>query len=270
MFLQAIVLGIVEGITEFLPISSTGHLILVNHIINFEGRFAEMFDIVIQLGAILSVIVYFRNRLYPLNPHHTRDEQKAIWSLWSKAIIGVLPALVIGAALGSKIKEYLFNTTVVSAALIIGGIILIFIERRKKTATITSVAALTYKTAIAIGLIQCLAMIPGTSRSAATIIGAMLLGASRATAVEYSFFLAIPTMVAASGYSLLKHGTALTVMQWQVLAVGFIVSFLVAWAIIAFLMNFIRKHDFQLFGYYRIVLGIIIIAVMYIHGISVH
>jgi undecaprenyl-diphosphatase len=270
MFLQAIVLGIVEGITEFLPISSTGHLILVNHIINFEGKFAEMFDIVIQLGAILSVIVYFWNRLYPFNSRKTPDEQKAIWSLWSKAIAGVIPALVIGAALEHKIKEYLFNPTVVSVALIIGGILLIFIERRKKTASITSIASLTYKTAIAIGFIQCLAMIPGTSRSAATIIGAMLLGASRATAVEFSFFLAIPTMVAASGYSLLKHGASLTGTEWQVLAVGFIVSFLVAWAIIAFLMNYIRKHDFQLFGYYRIVLGIIIIAIIYAHGISVH
>jgi len=272
MFIQALVLGIVEGMTEFLPISSTGHLILVNHFINFEGDFdfAEMFDIVIQLGAILSVIVYFWHRLYPLTPHITKDEQKAVWSLWSKAIVGVLPALVIGAALEHKIKEYLFNSTVVSAALVIGGIILIIIERRKKEASITSVASLTYKTAIAIGFIQCLAMIPGTSRSAATIIGAMLLGASRATAVEYSFFLAIPTMIAASGYSLLKHGTSLTCTQWQVLAVGFIVSFFVAWAVIAFLMNYIRKHDFKLFGYYRIVLGVIIIAFMYIHGISVH
>jgi len=270
MFLQAIILGIVEGITEFLPISSTGHLILVNQAINFTGDFAEMFDIVIQLGAILSVIVYFWKRLYPLNPGLTGDEQKAVWSLWSKAIVGVLPALIIGAALEHKIKEYLFNPPVVAGALIIGGIILIIIESRKKQASITSVASLSYKTVIAIGFIQCLAMIPGTSRSAATIIGAMLLGASRATAVEYSFFLAIPTMVAASGYSLLKHGTSLSCTQWQVLAVGFFVSFLVAWGVIAFLMNFIRKHDFKLFGYYRIILGVLIVAFMYMHGFSIH
>ncbi|MGB7566233.1 MAG: undecaprenyl-diphosphate phosphatase [Chitinivibrionales bacterium] len=265
IFVQAVILGIVEGITEFLPISSTGHLIIVNRFIDFGGEFAEMFDIVIQLGAILSVIVYFWNRLIPWGASKLPDQKKEVWMIWRKTIVGVLPALAIGAVLEHKLKEYFFHPSVVSAMLVIGGILLIFIESRKKTATFSSVAAMTYKTALAIGFIQCLAMIPGTSRSAATIIGAMLLGASRGTAVEFSFFLAIPTMIAASAYSLLKHGSSMTVSQMETLAIGFVVSFLVAWAVVAFLMNFIRKHDFKIFGYYRIALGVLIIGLIYFH-----
>ena len=265
IFVQALILGIVEGITEFLPISSTGHLIIVNRFIDFGGEFAEMFDIVIQLGAILSVIVYFWNRLFPWGAGKSIDQKKEVWMLWSKAIVGVLPALAIGAVFEHKIKEYLFHPSVVSTTLVVGGIFLIFIESRKKTPLFSSVSAMTYKTALAIGLIQCLAMIPGTSRSAATIIGAMLLGASRATAVEFSFFLAIPTMIAASGYSLLKHGASMTLVQGETLAIGFVVSFLVAWAVVAFLMNFIRKHDFKIFGYYRIALGALIIGLISFH-----
>lgn len=268
IFIQAIILGVVEGVTEFLPISSTGHLIIVNRFINFGGEFAETFDIVIQLGAIVSVIVYFRDRVIPWGAAKPLDKRKEVWMMWSKAVVGVLPALAIGAVLEHKIKEYLFHPSVVSATLIIGGVLLIFIESRKKTASVSSVSAMTYTTALAIGFIQCLAMIPGTSRSAATIIGAMLLGCSRGTAVEFSFFLAIPTMIAASGYSLLKHGASMTLVQGETLAIGFVVSFLVAWAIVAFLMNFIRKHDFKIFGYYRIALGALIIGLMYFHLFS--
>ena len=171
----------------------------------------------------------------------------------------MIPAILIGGTVGKKIQEHLFNTHVVSVALIVGGIILIIVESRRKTVTIENVAQLSFKMAIAIGFIQCLAMIPGTSRSAATIIGAMLLGASRTTAAEFSFFLAIPTMFAASAYSLMKHGASMNSTEWSALSVGFIVSFFVAWAVIALLMNYIRKNDFKPFGYYRIILGLLLI-----------
>lgn len=202
-FLSALILGIVEGITEFLPISSTGHLIIVNQFVGFTEQFANMFNVVIQLGAILSVVVYFRKRLIPSGRIRSAENQR-IFALWKKTIAGVIPALAIGFLLGDYIEERLFNTTVVALALIVGGIILLYIENRRPLNRITSVEHLTYKTAVLIGFIQCLAMIPGTSRSAATIIGAMLLGASRVVAAEFSFFLAIPTMAAASGYTLLK------------------------------------------------------------------
>ena len=262
LLINAAIMGVVEGITEFLPISSTGHLIIVDQYLKFEKPFSEMFEVVIQLGAILSVIVYFRNRLNPFV--HGQEKKKEVVDLWKKTIAGVIPALLIGGTLGKKISENLFNPVVVASALIIGGIILIIIESYKKKETISNVAEITYGIAIAIGLKQCLAMIPGTSRSAATIIGAMLLGASRNTAAEFSFFLAIPTMIAASAYSLMKHSASLSSLEWQALAVGFIVSFIVAWAVIAFLMNYIRKNDFKPLGYYRIALGILVL-ILFLH-----
>jgi undecaprenyl-diphosphatase len=257
--LKAAVLGIVEGLTEFLPVSSTGHLIIANEFIRFTGSFAKMFDVVIQLGAILSVVVYFWNKLYPFSRNKSEQEKKATWDIWKKTLVGVLPALIIGAILGKHIEDKLFNPITVALALVIGGIVLIFVERRNKQSQVNSFAQLNYKTVFLIGLIQCLAMIPGTSRSAATIIGAMLLGTSRVVAAEFSFFLAIPTMCAASAYSLLKTGLTLTSVQLQVLLVGFIVSFLVAWLVIAGFMKYITKKDFQPFGYYRILVGIIIL-----------
>jgi undecaprenyl-diphosphatase len=263
LIFKSIILGIVEGITEFLPISSTGHLIVVNRFINFTGNFATMFDITIQLGAILSVVVYFWNRLYPFSATNGSEHKKEVWDTWKKTIVGVLPALLIGGTLGHKVEERLFNPLVVAGALFVGGLVLIVIENRKRSDTITAVAALTYPTVIAIGFIQCLAMIPGTSRSAATIIGAMLLGASRPVAAEFSFFLAIPTMVAASAYSLFKHGATVSSAEWLALAVGFAVSFLVAWSVIAVFMKYIRKHNFKPFGYYRIILAVIIVIVLY-------
>ena len=257
-------MGIVEGLTEFLPVSSTGHLILVNEFVDFTGSFAKMFDIIIQLGAILSVVVYFWHKLFPFGSGKTLKERAETWDIWKKTIVGVLPAILIGAALGKQIEEKLFNPVTVALALLIGGIILILIERGKTQGKITSIAQLSYKTAFFIGLIQCLAMIPGTSRSAATIIGAMLLGASRVVAAEYSFFLAIPTLFAASAYSLVKTGFNLNAGQIQLLAIGFIVSFLVAWLVIAGFMRFISKRDFKAFGYYRIVLGVLIILYFFI------
>jgi undecaprenyl-diphosphatase len=266
LIVKSIILGIVEGITEFLPISSTGHLIIVNRFINFTGTFATMFDIVIQLGAILSVIVYFWSRLYPFSAAKSSADKKEVWATWKKTVVGVVPALVIGGTLGHKVEEHLFNPLVVAGALFIGGIFLIVIEKRKRTDAIIAVAALTYPICLAIGLIQCLAMIPGTSRSAATIIGAMLLGASRPVAAEFSFFLAIPTMIAASAYSLFKHGAAVSSSEWFALAIGFVVSFLVAWSVIALFMKYIRRHDFKPFGYYRICLAVIIIILLYAGG----
>lgn len=262
-YLIAIILGIVEGFTEFLPISSTGHLVLVNELISFSKNFTLLFDIVIQLGAILAVLVYFWKKLWPF----TKDQNnnKEILNTWYKTIVGVLPAVVLGALLGGIIEEKLFNPWTVAIALLIGGLVILYIERRSVEPKITSISNLSYKTAFFIGLVQCLSMIPGTSRAGATIIGAMIFGASRFVATEFSFFLAIPTMVAASAYSLFKYRTLLNVSQLFILSIGFVVSFIVALAVIKFLINYVQKHNFKIFGWYRIILGIIIIAYFLIH-----
>ena len=257
-YISAIILGIVEGVTEFLPISSTGHLILVNEFISFGKKFNDLFDIVIQLGAILAVLVYFWKKLWPFTKDPVKNKETL--AIWYKTIIGVLPAIVLGALFAGKIEEKLFNPWTVAIALLIGGIIILIIEKRQSNPTITSIGALTYKTALLIGLVQCLAMIPGTSRSAATIIGAMIFGASRLVATEFSFYLAIPTMIAASGYSLLKYHAILGTSQIFVLLTGFVVSFVVALAVIKFFIGYVQKHDFKFFGYYRIILGIAVIA----------
>jgi len=263
--IKAAILGVVEGITEFLPISSTGHLIIVNQWIAFDANFTKLFDIVIQLGAILSVVVFFWNRLWPFGKD--KEKNKEVWSVWFKTIVGVLPAIVIGAILASKIEEKFFNPPTVAVMLIVGGEVLIWIESRKTgpapvkrgLAPFSSVKEMSYRTAIYIGFFQCIAMIPGTSRSAATIIGAMLLGASRVVAAEFSFFLAIPTMVAASAYSLLKYKSHITGAETAILAVGFIVSFVVALAVIKFFMKYIQTHSFKNFGIYRIALGALVL-----------
>ena len=259
LFIKAIILGIVEGVTEFLPVSSTGHLIIVNRFIDFTGKFATMFDIVIQLGAILSVMVYFKNRLFPIEKSIDQLRKMHIVGVWKKTIAGVSPAIVIGGAFGGFVEEKLFNPTVVAIALVVGGVVLIIVETMKKKVRFATVNDMPYRIAVAIGFFQCIAMAPGTSRSAATIIGAMLLGMSRLAAAEFSFFLAIPTMLAASAYSLLKSSLALTMTEWAVLLVGFIVSFLTAWAVIAGFMRYIQSHDFKPFGYYRVALGIIVL-----------
>jgi undecaprenyl-diphosphatase len=257
-YLIATILGIVEGFTEFLPISSTGHLILVNQFASFSKNFTLLFDIVIQLGAILAVLVYFWKKLWPFT--EDQNKNKEVLNIWYKTIVGVLPAVVLGALLGGLIEEKLFNPWTVAIALLIGGLIILYIERRKAEPKVTSINSLTYKTAFLIGLVQCLSMIPGTSRAGATIIGAMIFGASRFVATEFSFFLAIPTMVAASAYSLFKYRALLDINQLFVLSIGFIVSFIVALAVIKFLINYVQKNNFKIFGYYRIILGIIIIA----------
>ena len=256
--IKAAILGVVEGLTEFLPISSTGHLILVNQFVSFSKQFTLLFDIVIQLGAILAVVVYFFKRLWPFS--NDKIKNKEIWAIWFKTLVGVLPAIIFGALFASKIEEKFFNPWVVAIALLVGGMIIVIVERLQKNPKITSINNLSFKTAFYIGLVQCLSLIPGTSRSAATIIGAIIFGASRVVATEFSFFLAIPTMVAASAYSLFKYRALLSTNNFFVLSVGFVVSFFVALAAINFLMSYIQKHDFKFFGYYRIILGILIIA----------
>jgi len=257
LFLKAIILAIVEGVTEFLPISSTGHLIIVNRWVSFGENLTKVFDIVIQLGAILAVVVFFWPRLWPFS--NNKESNLAVWNLWKKTLLGVIPAIILGALLGQVIEEKLFNPTIVALALMIGGLLLIWAEKRNKPPSILTVDNISYKVAFYIGLIQCLAMIPGTSRSAATIIGAMLLGASRLAAAEFSFFLAIPTMVAASGYSLLKHRALLSFSDWAILLVGFVAAFLVAYLVVRVFFKYIQKNNFIPFGYYRIALGVLVL-----------
>ncbi|MCX6741399.1 MAG: undecaprenyl-diphosphate phosphatase [Candidatus Parcubacteria bacterium] len=256
--IKAIVLGVVEGLTEFLPISSTGHLILVNQWINFSPSFTTMFDIVIQLGAILAVIVYFWPRLWPFSKDSAH--RQATLKIWGKTIVGVIPAIILGALLGKMIENKLFNPWVVAIMLLIGGVIILYVEEKHLQARFNSIHELPLQTAFLIGLIQCLSMIPGTSRAAATIIGAMILGASRSAAVEFSFFLAIPTMIAATGYSLLKHPTAMTHAELIILLTGFIAAFVVALSAIKFLLNYIKQYNLKPFGYYRIALGALILV----------
>jgi len=261
VYLKALFLATVEGFTEFLPISSTGHLIIAEHLVQLtdDTAFNNAFMIVIQLPAILSVVVYFWKDLWPWGK--APEDRPRVFGLWFKAVVAFMPAAAIGPFLDDTIDAYLFAPVPVAAALVFWGIVLIGIERRGTTPRIHDVHDFTFKLALAIGVFQCLAMVPGTSRSAATIIGAMLLGAARPAAAEFSFFLAIPTMLAATSYKLLKTGVGFTGEQWAILAVGSVASFFVAWASIAFLMNYIRKHDFQLFGYYRIALGVVVLLV---------
>ena len=264
-YLKAILLAVVEGLTEFLPISSTGHLILVEEFLELgdDPEFARAFMIIIQLPAIFSVVLYFWRDLWPGG---TPEERNAKLVLWRKIILAFVPAAVVGLLLAEIIEDHFMAPLPVAAALFVGGVVLIFIERRPRTARILSHGDLTVRTALFIGCFQCLALFPGVSRSAATIIGAMLLGCSRGVAAEFSFFLAIPTMCAATGYTLLKMllrgDGGWTATQWGLLATGSAVSFLVAYASIAFLMGYIRKHSFQVFGYYRIVLAIAVAIVL--------
>lgn len=262
---KAIILGIVEGVTEFLPISSTGHLILVNQFLSFNGSFTQLFDVVIQFGAILAVATYFWSRLFPF--HGTKDTQNVAIQLWKRIIVAVIPALILGAFLGDFIEEILFNPVVVGIALVIGGVIFLVVDTKGNSPRINAVQEISFGTAFGIGLVQCLALIPGTSRAAATIIGAIFLGASRVVAVEFSFFLAIPTMIAASVYSFLKHGTSLAGSEYAILLVGFLVSFLTALTVTKFLLQYIQSHNFKAFGYYRIALGALVLFAFFLTSI---
>lgn len=267
--LKVIVLGIVEGVTEWLPISSTGHLIIVNEFLKLKASdaFVEMFNVVIQLGAILAVIVLYFKRLWPIDKK--KDSKGLEWNkdkliLWAKILVACVPAGIIGILFDDKIDEIFYNPYVVSVTLIIYGVafILIEIRNRNKEFKITDVKAMTFKTALIIGLFQVLALIPGTSRSGATIVGAMLIGTSRTAAAEFTFFLAIPVMAGASLVKILKFvsdGTGFTQNELYMLLIGMLVAYLVSMLVIKFLMSYIRKHDFKPFGVYRIILGIAVL-----------
>lgn len=266
--LKAVLFGIVEGVTEWLPISSTGHLILLNEFINLDmsDAFRSMFDVVIQLGAILAVIVLFFHKLNPFSPSKTQEEKHQTWSLWFKVVAAIIPSGVVGVLFDDWMDEHLHNGIVVAIALIVYGVAFLWVERRttgKRMRRIETVDDINYKTALAIGLFQCLSLVPGTSRSGSTILGAILVGVSRPAGAEFSFFMAIPTMLGASaikGLKFILSGVQATGMEIAVLIVGCIVSFLVSLLVIRGLMEYVRKHSFSAFGVYRIVLGVIVLA----------
>ena len=266
--LKAILFGIVEGITEWLPVSSTGHIILLDEFIALQGsdEFKSMFDVVIQLGAILAVIVLFFHKLNPFALNKSIGEKKQTWNLWFKVIAAIIPSGVVGVLFDDWMDANLHNGIVVSIALILYGIAFILVERRntgKHLKVIGDVHAIDYKTALLIGAFQCLSLIPGTSRSGSTILGAILLGVGRSAGAEVSFFMAIPTMVGASGIKLLKFvmsGVGITGQEIVSLAVGCVVSFIVSLLVIKGLMEYVRKHSFSAFGVYRIILGAVVLA----------
>ena len=264
--LKAILFGIVEGITEWLPISSTGHLILLDEFVKLKvtPEFYEMFQVVIQLGAIGAVLVLFFHKLNPFSPKKDRAQKKRTWDLWFKVVAAVIPSAVIGLLLDDWMDAHLYNFVVVAIALIVYGVAFIFVERKNKgkAPAIKNTTEIDYRTAILIGCFQCLSLIPGTSRSGSTILGGILLGVSRATASEFSFFLAIPTMLGASALKLLKYlmeGMIPSGMEIAILLVGCVVSFLVSLFVIRSLMEYVRKHNFSAFGVYRIVLGALVL-----------
>ena len=265
--LKIIVLGIVEGFTEWLPISSTGHMILVDEIIhlNQPEAFKEVFRVVIQLGAILAVVIMYFNRLNPFSRQKTSRQRDATWALWIKIVVACVPAAVLGLLLDDWMEAHLFNAYVVAAMLIIYGVLFILVENSRRFANpdLQKVGQIPIQTAFYIGMFQVLSLVPGTSRSGATILGAMILGCSRGAAAEFSFFLGIPVMFGASFLKLVKYfldGTSFTGPQIFYTVFGMLIAFLVSVYSIKFLMNYVRKNDFKFFGYYRIILGVIVLA----------
>lgn len=278
--IKSIILGIIEGITEWLPISSTGHLILADEFIRLDmsEEFMEMFNVVIQLGAILAVVVIFWKKLWPFTLDKTKGYsyitkgggliKKDIMDMWFKVIVAMLPAAVIGIPFDDVLDKYLHNYIVVSAALIVYGVLFIVIERRNraKTPKYNGISQISYQIAFAIGIFQALSLVPGTSRSGSTILGAIIIGVSRVAAAEFSFYLAVPVMFGASLIKLLKFGFSFTGAEAAVLAVGMITAFAVSLAAIKFLMGYVRRHDFSAFGWYRIVLGAAVLGYFLIFG----
>lgn len=264
--LKAILFGIVEGITEWLPISSTGHMILLDEFVTLDvtPEFLEMFLVVIQLGAILAVVVLFWNKIFPFNFHKEKGPflVKEIWSMWFKIVVACIPAAIIGILFDDIFNELFYNYVTVAIALIVFGILFLVVEKanKNKSAKINSLGEITYTTAMLIGVFQLIAAVfPGTSRSGATIVGALMIGVSRTVAAEFTFFLAIPVMFGASLLKLVKYGFAFSGNELVLLAAGMVVAFVVSVAVIRFLMDFIKKHDFKVFGYYRILLGMIVL-----------
>jgi undecaprenyl-diphosphatase len=261
--LKAILFGIVEGLTEWLPISSTGHLILVENFVHMDvtAKFMEMFRVVIQFGAIMAVLVLYFHRLNPFSSKKTQSEQNETFSLWGKVIVALIPLVPI-LPFNNKIDAMFYNYKTVALMLIIYGILFILVENRNKNRvpSVCGISQIDYRTALIIGVFQALAVIPGTSRSGATILGAILIGLSRETAAEFTFFLAIPTMLGASLVKLWKFGSVYTSQEAVVLLTGVLVSFLVSIFTIRFLVGYVKKHNFKPFGYYRIALGIVVLG----------
>lgn len=264
--LKTIFLGIVEGFTEWIPVSSTGHMLLVDEFIKLDvsKEFMEMFLVVIQLGAIMAVIVLFWNKMFPFQ---FKDKEKTvirgdIFSIWFKVVVACIPGAIVTLLFDDYIEAHLHTPVVIAGALIFYGIVFILVENwnKSRTTTINSLEDITYKTAFIIGLFQVLSIIPGTSRSGATIIGALLIGVSRVAAAEFTFFLAVPVMLGLSLVKVLKFGFAYTQSELVILAVGVVVAYLVSVLVIKFLMSYIKKHDFKVFGWYRIILGAIVLA----------
>ena len=273
--LKAVLFGIVEGVTEWLPISSTGHLILLNEFItlNVSDAFRSMFDVVIQLGAILAVIVLFFHKLNPFSPTKSEGEKKQTWQLWFKVVAAIIPSGIVGVLFDDWMEAHFHNATVVAIALIVYGVAFILVERRNARRvggkTVEDVYAIDYKTALLIGCFQCLSLIPGTSRSGSTILGAILIGVGRSAGAEFSFFMAIPTMLGASaikGLKFLLSGVSATGTEIGVLIVGCVVSFLVSLLVIRGLMEYVRKHSFSAFGVYRIILGVVVLVYFALAG----
>ena len=271
--LKAVLFGIVEGITEWLPVSSTGHIILLDEFIYLAGseEFKSMFDVVIQLGAIIAVIVLFFSKLNPFDPNKNEKQKTMTWGLWFKVCVAILPSGIVGVLFDDWMDAHLHNGIVVALMLIAYGIAFIFVERRNEglTPKINSVWAIDMKTAILIGCFQCLSLIPGTSRSGSTILGAILIGVGRSAGAEFSFFMAIPTMLGASaikGLKFILSGVTATSQEITVLIVGCVVSFIVSLLVIKALMEYVRNHSFSAFGVYRIILGIIVLAYFLLIG----
>ena len=263
--IKVFILGVVEGITEWLPISSTGHMILVDEFIKLDvsAEFLEMFLVVIQLGAILAVIFLYFDKLMPFDYRHGWKVKKDTFSMWFKIIFACLPAAVVGILFDDQLNELFYNPLTVAIALIVFGILFIFIENYNKgrSSKINSISEITYNTALIIGIFQLIAAIfPGTSRSGATIVGALLIGVSRTVAAEFTFFLAVPVMLGASLLKIVKFGFAFTSYELILLIFGMAVAFVVSMITIKFLMSYIKKHDFKVFGWYRIILGIIVLV----------
>ena len=266
--LKAVLFGIVEGITEWLPVSSTGHIILLDEFIQLSATdaFKSMFDVVIQLGAILAVIVLFFHKLNPFAPSKSQGEKKQTWDLWFKVIAAIIPSGVVGVLLDDWMDAHLHNGIVVAIALIVYGVAFILVERNnqaKHLKTVEDVHDIDYKTALLIGAFQCLSLVPGTSRSGSTILGAILIGVGRSAGAEFSFFMAIPTMLGASAIKLLKFmltGVGISGTEIAVLIVGSVVSFIVSLLVIKGLMEYVRKHSFSAFGVYRIILGAVVLG----------
>ncbi len=266
-WLKALLQGVVQGITEWLPVSSTAHLILVDRFLpfSFSQDFFDLFKVLIQLGSILAVLVMYFHKLNPFSPRKAAPEKKATWRLWGLVLIASVPAMIIGVPLDDLVDGVLSDTAVIAATLTVYGVLFLWMESRPHTPRVHTPADLDWRTALGIGCFQVLALIPGTSRSGATILGAVLLGCSRYTAAEFSFFMAIPAMVGASALKIFKfwrEGLTLSGAEWGALGLGMAVAFAVSLLVIRFLMDFIKKHDFKPFGWYRIGLGVLLAVLM--------